>query len=77
MKKVPEMFDQDWLRRLASIYRGKLVLGGAANGADPISGQVFKRSLRGNLVVRVAFGWIINVAANLALIFLHDTLLSW
>jgi hypothetical protein len=78
MKKVPEMFAQDldkgdW----ASIYRGKLVFGSSANRADPVSGQVFKRSIRGNLVVRVAFGRIINVAANLALIFLHDVLLKW
>jgi hypothetical protein len=76
MRKIPEMLDQDRiLEDWTSIYRGKLILGGSANGADPVSGQAFKRSIGGNLGVRITFGRIINVTTNLALIFLHNFLL--
>ncbi len=61
---------------LASIRRGKLILGGSTNGADPVIGQVFKRSVGGYVIIGVALGRIIDITADLALIFLHVFLLK-
>jgi hypothetical protein len=61
---------------LALIHRGKLILRGSANGADPAVREVLKRSVGGNLVVGVALGRIIDITADLTLIFLHVFLLK-
>jgi len=59
----------------ALIHRGKLVLAGAANGADPVRRQFIERGVGGDVIVRVSLGRIINIATYLTLILLHDVLL--
>jgi hypothetical protein len=58
------------------IYRDKLLLAGSANGADPIRRQFLERGVGGDIIVRVSFGRIIDIAANLTLVFLHGFLLA-
>ena len=50
---------------------GELVLAYAAQGADPILGKIFKRSARGDSIVRITHSGIITVAANIAHIDFH------
>jgi hypothetical protein len=59
----------------ALIHRAKLVLTGAANGADPVRRQFIERGVSGDMIVRVSLGRIIDIATYLALILLHDILL--
>jgi hypothetical protein len=60
----------------ALIHRLELVLGGAADGTDPLRGHFVKRGVGGNVVVRVPLGRVINVTTDLTLILLHDFLLG-
>jgi hypothetical protein len=50
-------------------------LGSAANRADPVRRQLVKRGVGGDVIVWVTLGRIINVTANITLIFLHNFLL--
>jgi hypothetical protein len=58
-------------RRAAILGSGKVRLGSAADGTDPIFGQIFKSGAGGDAAVRVAGGGIIFIATHIANIFLH------
>jgi len=58
----------------ASVRRAELVLGGSANGTDPAVREVFEGSVRGNITFRIALRRIVNIAADLTLIFFHNVL---
>jgi hypothetical protein len=64
-----------YFKGAALIHRGKLVLTGATNGADPVRRQFVERGVGGDMIVRVTLGRIIDIATYLALILLHDVLL--
>ena len=50
---------------------GEVRLGSAADGTDPIFGQIFKSGTGGDAAVRVTGGGIIFIATHIANIFLH------
>ena len=56
---------------------GELVLAYAAQGADPILGKIFKRSARGDSIVRITHLGIVNIATYIANILLHFFYLSF
>ena len=58
------------------IHRLELVLGGAADGTDPFRGDFVKRGIRGNIVIGITMGRVIDITADLTLVLLHDFLLG-
>jgi hypothetical protein len=60
----------------ALIHRLELVLGGAADGADPFRGDFIKGGVGGDMVVRITLGRVIDVTTDLALVLFHDFLLG-
>jgi hypothetical protein len=53
-----------------------LILGSAADGADPLRREFFKGGAGWDAVVRISLGGIVNITTDLTLILFHDKLLS-
>ena len=53
---------------------GESVLAQAADGANPIGRDVFEGGSRGDAAIRIAYGGVIDVPANVAYVF-HITVL--
>jgi hypothetical protein len=59
----------------ASYNCRELLFPGAANGAHPICGEIFKCGVGRNICRGVSVGRLINIAANSTLVVLHAGLL--
>jgi len=57
------------------IHRFKFILVYSTIWTEPILGKIFKSSARGNTVIRVTHGWIVNVVTDDTLVLFHDELL--
>jgi len=69
---VPALLSFD---AVLSLYF-ELVLAGAADGAEPGGRQLLERGAGGDIIIRVAQGGVIDVAAKLAYVFFHFVLLK-
>jgi hypothetical protein len=54
-----------------SAFRGKIILGGAAYGADPFFGEFFKSGPGFDPVFRIPHGRVVNIATNIAGVLFH------
>jgi len=53
------------------LHGDKLVLGRAADGAGPVSGQIFKRGARSDAGIRITIRRIVDIATDRAFIAFH------
>jgi hypothetical protein len=58
-------------QRLAGLFFFEIVFGCAADGAYPVGGDIFKFGSGVYAVVGIAFGGVVDIAANSTNIFIH------
>ena len=61
----------------ARSYLFKHIFRGAAQRANPVVRQRFKRGIRGNVAIVIAIFWLVDVTADLTFPLVHLNLLYW
>jgi hypothetical protein len=69
-KKGAAAFVRQLLPVQLSFFR-ELILAYAADGANPVFGQIFEFGARSDVVFRIAGSFIIDITANFANVFFH------
>ena len=62
-------------RRLSLFDRAEIAFSDAAGRADPVFGKIFERRSRSYSGIRITHSWIIFIAADVANILFHDSII--